>query len=119
MREPVGDVDGGDVFYDLHGAQISCIKIFDSVREACQRLVDVLVGLLFNFHEIKLVDGITRPVLSVIRGKRSAAWQQSTAPLFCNKISAELRFQFTLILYRPACAVSAEPWASMRFIQDG
>jgi hypothetical protein len=50
------------IFYDLHGAQISCIKIFDSVRE--EKLFDVPVGLLFNFHEIKLVDGFTRLVLS-------------------------------------------------------
>jgi hypothetical protein len=31
------------------------------VRE--EKLLDVRVGLLFNFHEIKLVDGIKRLVL--------------------------------------------------------
>ena len=33
----------------------------------------------------------------------AVARQQSTAPPFCNKITAELRFQFGLILSSPAC----------------
>jgi GxxExxY protein len=49
------------------------------------RSLDVPLGLLINFHEIKLVDGITRMILP---------WRQSVIPCFSQKATKETKSRY-------------------------
>lgn len=53
---------------DIIGAAIEVHRVMgpgliEGIYERCLKLLDVPVGLLINFHELKLVDGIHRMIL--------------------------------------------------------